>query len=128
MDRPKQGTHLAQDPDPHTTPLDAATKTFIQEVSGVFLFYSRAVDPTMLTESACNNPPQPRAPLLQLTVSSAMRSVTLIPKSYSAQATCNCAPKPMRRMAVKATSVPALEASYTSDSTMMVLLTVPLTT
>jgi hypothetical protein len=25
------------------------TKTFVQEVTGVFLFYSRAVDPTMLT-------------------------------------------------------------------------------
>jgi len=31
------------------TPVDAATKTFVQEVTGVFLFYSRAVDPTMLT-------------------------------------------------------------------------------
>ena len=30
-------------------PVDAKTKTFIQEVTGVFLFYSRAVDPTMLT-------------------------------------------------------------------------------
>ena len=29
--------------------VDAKTKTFIQEVTGVFLFYSRAVDPTMLT-------------------------------------------------------------------------------
>ena len=31
------------------TPVDAKTKTFVQEVTGVFLFYSRAVDPTMLT-------------------------------------------------------------------------------
>jgi len=30
-------------------PVDAKTKTFVQEVTGVFLFYSRAVDPTMLT-------------------------------------------------------------------------------
>ena len=29
--------------------VDAKTKTFVQEVTGVFLFYSRAVDPTMLT-------------------------------------------------------------------------------
>jgi hypothetical protein len=31
-------------------PLSAKQKTFIQEVVGVFLFYSRAVDPTMLTQ------------------------------------------------------------------------------
>ena len=31
------------------TPVDAQTKTRIQEICGVFLFYSRAVDPTMLT-------------------------------------------------------------------------------
>ena len=31
------------------TYVDAATKTYVQEVTGVFLFYSRAVDPTMLT-------------------------------------------------------------------------------
>ena len=31
-----------------TKSVDAATKTFVQEVTGVFLFYSRAVDPTML--------------------------------------------------------------------------------
>ena len=30
-------------------PVDATKKTFIQEVTGVFLFYSRAVDPTILT-------------------------------------------------------------------------------
>ena len=30
-------------------PVDAKTKTFVQEVTGVILFYSRAVDPTMLT-------------------------------------------------------------------------------
>ena len=30
-------------------PVDAKTKTYVQEVTGVFLFYSRAVDPTMLT-------------------------------------------------------------------------------
>ena len=29
--------------------VDATLKTFVQEVTGVFLFYSRAVDPTMLT-------------------------------------------------------------------------------
>ena len=29
--------------------VDAATKTLVQEVTGVFLFYSRAVDPTMLS-------------------------------------------------------------------------------
>ena len=32
-----------------TTLVDAQTKKFVQEVTGVFLFYSRAVDPTMLT-------------------------------------------------------------------------------
>jgi len=31
------------------TLVDANTKTYVQEVTGVFLFYSRAVDPTMLT-------------------------------------------------------------------------------
>ena len=35
--------------DDEATLVDDKTKTYVQEVTGVFLFYSRAIDPTMLT-------------------------------------------------------------------------------
>lgn len=41
--------HIAHIPNADDTPLDAAQKTWVQEVVGVFLFYSRAIDSTMLT-------------------------------------------------------------------------------
>ena len=50
---PKYGCKAGQEqpelpPEAHEY-VDEAAKTFVQEVTGVFLFYSRAVDPTMLT-------------------------------------------------------------------------------
>jgi hypothetical protein len=45
-----QAQQIAPEPTAdEATLVDAQTKTFVQEVTGVFLFYSRAVDPTMLT-------------------------------------------------------------------------------
>lgn len=49
---PRYGPEQQMVPDVPDTALqyvDAKTTTFVQEVTGVFLFYSRAVDPTMLT-------------------------------------------------------------------------------
>ena len=49
---PKMGAKSQDMPTPSPASLefvDDKAKTFVQEVTGVFLFYSRAVDPTMLT-------------------------------------------------------------------------------
>ena len=45
---PEYGAKVQYDEVDDDTPADAATKTRIQQIVGVFLFYARAVDPTML--------------------------------------------------------------------------------
>ena len=45
---PDYGAKIQYDELEDDTPVDAATKTRIQQIVGVFLFYARAVDPTLL--------------------------------------------------------------------------------
>jgi len=45
---PEYGAKVQYTKDEDDSPADAATKTRIQQIVGVFLFYARAVDPTML--------------------------------------------------------------------------------